>query len=73
MTTLERQMRIAWQGAPYQHFGRCASCGCTHDQDERPLLVCGVNLDSLVCFECFDTEHDGRHPNYRRRQRRAAA
>lgn len=71
-TILERDVRRAWLQAPYQRSGRCATCGCTRDEDDRPLWLAGVNGDSMVCLPYFGDEHDGRFPNYRRQIRRTA-
>jgi hypothetical protein len=68
-TIVEQMLLDRWKTAAYRHHGRCATCGCTHDEAGRPLLLAGVNLGSLVCFPCFADEHDGRFPNYRRRPR----
>lgn len=64
-TFLEQQARVLWQQAPFVRHGRCATCGCTHDEEGRPLMLAGVNGDSMVCVECWDIEHDGKHPNFR--------
>jgi hypothetical protein len=65
--------RAVWRSAPYQRHGRCATCGCTHDEDGRPLQLAGVNSDSMVCVECFVDEHGELLPNYRRTPRRQVA
>ena len=72
-TILEQRLLVVWHDAPYCHFGRCATGGCTHDDQDKPLLVAGVNLSSLVCEHCFLEEHDGKLPNYRRQPRRVVA
>ncbi len=68
-STLERHVVARWRQAPYQRFGRCATCGCTHDEHDRALYVCGLNGSSLVCLDCFELEHACKWPNYRRRNR----
>lgn len=74
MTTIVAEItRARWMDAPHNRYGRCASCGRTRDEDDRPLLLAGLNGDSMVCVDCFDQEHGGKHPNYRRRSRREAA
>jgi hypothetical protein len=39
-------------GASRSHFGRCASCGRTHDDQGRHLLV--ARQPRRRIFECFD-------------------
>ena len=69
-STLERAVYLRWLSAGYAHQGKCAACGCTHDEDGRRLMVRGVNLDSLVCVYCFELEFDCRWPNFRWRRSR---
>jgi len=70
VTTIVAEItRARWMDAPYNRHGRCASCGCTRDENDRPMLLAGVNSDSMVCLSCFDEEHDGKHPNFRRSRR----
>lgn len=66
---LELPVLIGWRSLGYQRFGRCATCGCTRTGEGKPMLVAGINTDSLVCVSCFEFEHDCKPPNYRRRSR----
>lgn len=70
---LEELVRARWLDdttLPYRQQGTCATCGRSRT-DDKPLTVCGVNLDSLVCIYCFEFEHDCKPPNYRRRKQAA--
>lgn len=68
-SSLELPVLLQWRSLPHRRFGRCATCGCTKTTDGKPLVVAGVNTDSLVDIECFEFEHDCKPPNYRRRSR----
>lgn len=62
-TMLELTTRSQWSALPYQAHTACATCGA-HG------YCCGLNPESRVCVDCFDVEHAGRAPNYRRRHGR---
>ena len=71
MSTVEYApfVRNLWRALPYQASGACATCGASRSGDGTPLFLAGVNVDSRVCIECFEFEHDLKAPNYRRRRR----
>lgn len=55
MSRLERAARHAWlANAVDQRHGRCSSCGRTHDENGKPLLVARQPRRDYECLPCWD-------------------
>lgn len=60
LSPMERAARRDWlANAAHEHFGRCATCGRTHDSDGNPLYVARQRRRRFFeCLECFDLGSD---------------
>ena len=58
LSPLERDALDRWRaGATHVHFGLCADCQRTHDDDGKPLLVARqARSRRFLCLSCWDAK-----------------